>query len=314
MSDKQARSIGERLHLAWPLFAVTAGLTAAAIVIASLNAAQGVGEFQPIDAVWGASWLSFPAIGALIASRRPRNPVGWLADSMGLPIATLLFAGEYGTYASIVRPELPGDSFFIWLSQWPFFISGAIAVFIFLLFPSGSLPSRRWRLVGWIAALASAFGAAAASVGRVTDESIKGILQNPLLIPSLADLTENVQQWSGTVILLCVLAAVFSSFIRARRASSDERRQLKWFYSGLVFLVLSFVVIFVIEAAFALTPYVLTTILFALGVMAPPTGMAIAILRYRLYDIDVVINKTFVYFTLAAFITLIYVGVVVGIG
>ena len=297
----------------WVLFGSTVLIMGGSIWLGLKNKSAGVGQLSPVDILWGTSWLALPAVGALIASRRPGNKVGWLACVFGLPIAVLLFAGEYSLYALISSPgSLPGGRFMLWLAQWPFPVSGGIAVFLFLLFPDGTLPSRRWRPIGWIAVGATIAGVLAASFGRSTQPDMT--VENPLAIRSLAPLLETVQEVAGMIILALIAVSLLSTLLRFRRSRGESRQQVKWLLFGLVFMFLMFGVIYLLEEALHISSETITTILFVMGVLGPPTGIAVAVLKYRLYEIDVVINKTVVYGGLAGFITLVYVGVVVGIG
>ncbi|MEO7804341.1 MAG: sensor histidine kinase [Actinomycetota bacterium] len=297
----------------WIVFGSTVLVMGGAIWIGLNNKSSGVGQLNPVDILWATSWLALPAVGALIASRRPGNKIGWLACAFGLPIAVLLFANEYARYALISSPgSLPGGRFMFWLSQWPFFVSGGIAVFLFLLFPDGTLPSRRWRPIGWIAVGATIAGALAASFGRSTEVDMT--VENPLAIRSLAPLLETVQEGAGATLLALIAVSVLSTLLRFRRSRGESRQQVKWLLFGLVFMFMMFGFLFVIEEVLHTFSETIQTILFVLGVLGPPAGIAVAVLKYRLYEIDVIINKTVVYGALAAFITAVYVGVVVGIG
>lgn len=293
------------------IFLVAVALTAGAAVIGSISAQAGVGEFGPVDLLWASSWFGLSAVGALVASRRPENRVGWLACLFALPISLLLFADEYARYALVTRPgSLPLGLLMHWIAQWPFFVAGALGVFVLLLFPDGRLPSPRWRFVTWATVAAAALGVFGAAFGPVGDFPV----ENPLLIRGWGGLLERAQGISGHVLIGAVATSFSLTIVRLRRARGEQRQQLKWFFYGFFLMLAFWSSMAVLEELLGRIPEPFDTLLLVAGVLALPVGIAVAILRYRLYDIDVVINKTLVYGALAAFITAVYVGVVVGIG
>jgi signal transduction histidine kinase len=301
--------------LPWILLLGTVSLMGAAVYLAFLNRSSGVDEFRLIDFIWGSGWLAFPVVGTVIALRHPENPVGWLASLFALPIALMLFADEYATYATAVSSgDLPFGYFMLWLAQWPFFVAVALIILMFLLFPDGKLPSRRWRFFPYVLVAVAAIGAAASAVGTNTNE--RAVAENPLFIPEMESISEGLQIFAGNALGVLMVVAVASIFIRFLKAPAEERKQVKWFLYGLGILLGLLLMLFILESVSGAggVPEPFDTLLFVAAVVAPPIGMAIAILRYRLYDIDLVINKTLVYGALAAFITALYVGVVVGIG
>lgn len=301
-----------RRGLPWAIFLAGVGLTAGAAVMATLNARAGVGEFSLIDLLWASSWFGLSAVGALVASRRPENRVGWLACTFALPISLLLFANEYARYAVVTRPgSLPGGKFMFWMSQWPFFVAGAIGVFVVLLFPDGRLPSKRWRVVAWLTPAAAAIGVVGAMFGSAGSHEI---IKNPLMIPGLEALFEKAQVASGNLLVGGIVLSFFSAIPRLLHARGEERQQMKLFFYGFGLMLAIFLAGFFLESVLGRIPEPFDTLLFVAAVLSLPAGIAVAILRYRLYEIDVVINKTVVFGALAAFITAVYVGVVVGIG
>lgn len=301
-----------RSWIPWALFLASVGLVVGAAFIATLNEKAGVGEFQVFDLFWASSWLGLSVVGALVASRRPDNKVGWLACAFSLPISFLLFANEYGRYTLAARPgSLPGGAVLYWMSQWPFFVAGAIGVFVVLLFPDGRLPSPRWRVVAWIILLGTAIGIFGAAFAPYDDSAS---IENPLLIRGWERFLEGAQELSGTVLAAALVLSFIAAIFRLRRARGEERQQMKWFFYGFALMLGIWLVLFVLENVLGKVPEPLDTLLFGASVLALPAGIAVAILRFRLYEIDVVINKTVVYGALAGFIGAVYVGVVVGIG
>jgi hypothetical protein len=238
--------------------------------------------------------LTLAVVGALVASRHPGNPIGWMLCALGLWVAAAELGEAYGYHG------LPGGVAGEWLISWSWVVEILAWTLLVLLFPDGRLPGRRWRLAIWTAVAGAilVFAGQAFSVD-ISEGFSSG--RNPLGVDSpLIDLAWPV----GTVLLVAALvAAVVSSVRRFRRAHGVEREQLKWFaYSGVVLAVC-----LILAAAFwyqstlvqALSAFALNGMLLAVGA---------AILRYRLYDIDVVINRTLVYGVLTATLAAAYIG------
>jgi signal transduction histidine kinase len=250
---------------------------------------------------------AFATVGALLVWKRPANPIGWLLSASGLSYALAT--------TGLVLLQFPeARAWGNWLG-WMFFAGAGFAVFVLLLFPTGSLPSRRWRPVAWAAGI----GAATWALGNAfAPISLASSSPNPIGMAGPAGRIFDVLARAGLVLVAATgLAAIVSLVLRYRRARAVEREQVKWLvYAGGLIVV----------AALAVTPIekvlgsgsnaannlenAVSTGAFALV----PIAIGIAIFRYHLYDIDVVINKTLVYGALAVFITGVYVAIVVGIG
>jgi signal transduction histidine kinase len=308
-----------RALLAWSLFGVCALVIAPTLILGLLS--RNTAGTQ--DA-WGGGgalvlWLgalTFPAVGALLVSRRAGGAIGWICVAVGLAIAAIGLADEWAKYALLTDPgSLPGGRHAGWFSSWswPIFV-GLIGVFLVLLFPDGAPPSPRWRPVAWVAgvAIAAACIGGALAPGRLEDASVP--MQNPLGVEGI-DPVLAVLGWGGVLLIFpCVLAAVASMVVRFRRSRGVERQQLKWFATATFFTGSLFVITGVLTP---LLPSPVDGILQGASVAAwvtIPIAAGIAILKYRLYDLDVVLNKTVVFGALAVFITAVYVGIVVGIG
>jgi signal transduction histidine kinase len=251
--------------------------------------------------------LAFAGVGAVVASRRPANPIGWLFLAEGLAFALAVAGSTYARYAMSSGQGRVTAGWAAWLGAIPgelFFLFPLVL----LVFPDGRLPSRRWRVIAWlITAAEGLLLLAAVSSGAAMHAQGGGNhgLPSPVrLIPgSLANPLVSFLQTA--LIPLTVLAAA-GCVTRYRRSPADERQQIKWFaYAGFItaagLLVLGLAVNNPIGAFIAAGPFV-------------PVAAGIAIMRYRLYDIDVVISKTIVYGSLAVFITAVYVTIVAGIG
>jgi signal transduction histidine kinase len=254
---------------------------------------------------WGAQAVTaivFPAVGALIVSRHPRNTLGWLFCLMGLSSGLSGLALEYAVHALVVRPDsLPGATTAAWLDTWvgmPGFVSFAL---IPLLFPDGRSPSRRWQPIVWIAA-------GAIVVGMVSFALVPGPLEgyssvdNPFGIEEAKGILELVLSVGALVIVVTLFAGLASLLVRYRRSRGAERQQLKWFTYAVAMVPLALL-------GNNLFPD-LSWLIGGVGVACIPVAIGIAVLKYRLYDIDLVINRTLVYGTLTACVVGVYVLVV----
>jgi len=307
--------------LAWSLCAAALALAIAAGVLSAGYAGTDWGAILPPGAVpsgehlvlslLDVAWLTaFSVVGALVASHRPRNPIGWMLGAIPLTLGSI-FSGEAVYFdaarASGGEPGMPAD-LCLWLANWAW-VPPVILVLVFLplLFPTGRPPSPRWRIVGWAAVASGVLLAASEAFAPGPLENYDWV-DNPVGASWMPG-------WAGGVgfalWLLTALAAVVSVVVRFRRSHGAEREQLKWFAAAAALLVVAFVL------AFTLTPVVgddagWSFIAFALfGVAA---AVAIAILRHRLYDIDVVINRALVYGALTATLGATYLGLVLLIG
>jgi signal transduction histidine kinase len=252
---------------------------------------------------------SFSVLGALIAAHRPSNPIGWLFCGVGLSFGLAALSTEWATSAFVERPGmLPFGGFMSWLGTFTW-SPGILVLFTFLilLFPDGHLPSRRWRPVAWLSGVALFLVVVPIAV---TGWAVRGpLLVNlsesaPASAPTSFKIGYNLQVAGVLLMFVLGLAAAASLVVRLRRARGDERQQLRWI---------------AFAAAIGIACVILTSPLFHLpsalgpvGIPLIPAAAAIAIMKYRLYDIDVVIRKTVVLGTIAVFITSVYMALVVG--
>ena len=242
----------------------------------------------------GLAFLSFPAMGALIASRRPANAIGWLLLGIGLIAALLVASMGYAVYGLVTNEQgAPGATIAAWFVAWLWFpLITIIPTFLPLLFPTGSPPSPRWRPVAWFSGAVLAIVSLPAMLeGRLAEGDYN--VPNPIGIPSLGDTEEQLFTFMGPVLLVLVGLSLASLIFRYRRGSLQERQQLKW----IALAVAVFLVLTILEDGFQLRVPVL---IFPLTLMAIPVSMAIAVLRYRLYDIDRIISRTVAYGVLTA--------------
>ena len=294
--------------IAWPALAFF-------VVVAPVGwllVAQRGGDVTE-DAVFGATFLAMAAIGALVATRRPENPIGWLLLFSGSVIAVAFITSAYAAYGYEVDNTLPLLRWAAWLSswQWPLAV-GMLLTFLFLLFPDGRLPSRRWRLVAW--ASGGAIVVVCLSIA-LTPGRLEGTpADNPIGIPGTFELLDAAAGIAFFALAGLAVASVISLLVRFRRAAGDERKQIAWFLFAGALLVVSILLDTVMEAFGIVRIPWFVTILDVLAFVSIPAAVAIAILKYRLYDIDTVIRKSVVIGLLAAFITVVYLGIVVGVG
>jgi class 3 adenylate cyclase len=302
-------------RLAWGLWAATMALSISGFVLLLLTLDV------PVSSVYGARGMSvlvaipFATMAAFLASRRPDNPIGWLFAAAGLSLGLVAFGEGYATYSFAEhQAALPLSDPIAWAQNWLWVALIAFGlVYPFLLFPEGKLPSRRWRLLAWAApAVMLAFGMAVAlEPGQL--QSVADGYMNPYTIRrgTLASALEVL----GPPFLLVILLPVVAFALRFRRSTGDQHEQMKWLLFAGTLTAISLAANMVVTiagvggAAFQVVA-VLTQI--CIGGIAIAAG--VAVLRYRLYDIDVVINRAVVFGLVAGFITLAYVGIVVGVG
>jgi hypothetical protein len=267
-------------RLAWALTAGYALAAMAAVVLATRNG-TGLDSIIFLLAISG-----FAVVGGLLSARRPRNPIGWLMLSAALAGAVGNLAHQLAVFSFVTAPgSLPFDQFIAWLWLWlsDYFVMPL--VFVVFLFPSGRLPSPAWRPVTWgvgvfftMVLLIFAFGTPGYSdYPQIT---------NPYAVPALFPVAEALN--AAFIIYIFILGLAVASLIaRYRKASPTQKQQLKWIVLAGIVMVVSLLV------SLMNTPVTDFGWLFA--VLALPSAIAIAILRHRLYDIDLLINRAIVY-------------------
>jgi hypothetical protein len=288
---------------AWTLWAVATMLVLAGVVIYLLDVSVTtedrdrlpLGGLPPVvAAVFGLATL-----GALVAVRLPGNPIGWLLTGQGVLLAAAFFASGYADYALLADPgALPGGQWAVWFLSWSFLlplVSGP--TLLFLLFPTGRAQSHGWRWVVWVAVAAA--GVAVAGLAFQPGElDYEPPVANPLGAGAFEGVVSAAATAGQVVALLTLLAAALGMVARLRRARGVERVQLKWFAYAAAIVAIAFPM-----AAVGTTEGPLADVLWGfalLSFMGIPAAAGIAILRYRLYDIDLVIRRTLVYAALTA--------------
>jgi len=317
-------------RLAWSGWALIVVLAVALVVLGTLNRSiwtSGLGaklKDRPSTGDYTLFWLiagggvGYATLGVLIASRRG-NAIGWTLSAFSFGMVWLFVCGEYALrgVAGAAGP-LPGATVVAAvgpLGGWGIASLGLL----FLLFPTGRLPSARWRPVAWLIAggavlYSIGFGLRPGPLnGNWNDLGIR--IQNPIGIKPLKGVLAVVFVLGVGSALFGSMAAVVALVRRFRRSAGEERQQIKWlaFVAGAALVVYLFPFRW-IGGDNSAASNIGFSVFFLILVVGVPAAVAIAIFKYRLYDIDVVINKTVVFSALAAFITAVYVGIVVGIG
>ena len=323
---EQGREVGETntrtaAWLAWSLGALSLVMFVATVVLYFATrsvqppSSWGTGGLSVV-LIFLLPFLAFPMVGALIASRRPENPIGWICLAAGIFWMLANLSSGYGTYGLLVaRPgSVPFPAAIGSLGEWMWAPAvGLLGIYLILLFPDGRLPSRRWRPLAWFsgAVIVSVSLAAALRPGRLPD---LGGVRNPFGLeqyPWIADVTQAVP----LLLPLCLLASALSLVLRFLRSGGEEREQIKWLAFAASILGLgfsSFVIPGIISplatsGADPLWENLLEDTV-TLSFAGLPVAVGIAILRYRLYEIDIVINRTLVYGSLTAMLAAVYFG------
>jgi hypothetical protein len=270
------------------------------------------------DTVSFVLFLAFPIVGAVVASRRPRNPIGWILLADGLLWMILAVTDSYSVYGvarsgSVPYPVAIGAIG----NQWLWILTvGLIGIYLLLLFPDGKLPSRRWRPLAIFSAVVILLSSVAEGLSPGPLEN-QGMIRNPFGVETLPWLVD-----ASYVLLpllpLCILASAISMVLRYRRSGGEVRQQIKWVafvasFSGTTYLIAMLSQLAVLaesEGGLPLFPW-WAEVLFSvavLGFAGVPVAIGFAVMRYRLYDIDIIINRTLVYGSLTAMLVAIYFG------
>src|SRR5215204_3586806 len=255
--------------------------------------------------------VAFAIVAALIVSRQPRNTLGWV---LMVPVGLYVVGGPIVSHIERIAPSSPEPTVPIllmaWFNTWNWLLLIFPLLLIPLLFPNGQPPTPRWRSVGVAAiAWASLFVLIAALARQINAGTTPNmVFDNPIGVLGKGTVERLVGVWIVGLLVLAVACAV-ALFVRYRRANETEREQIKWLlYASAVFLLV-YVGSFVsgLGGTSSLGGYI-WGVFFGLSVITLPAAIGIAILRYRLYDIDLVINRTLVYGLLTAILALVYLG------
>jgi hypothetical protein len=299
--------------LAWSLCVFSLVLTALGLLFLALNRSHPsvpIFEFAFQSTIIVASCST---VGVLIASHRPIHPIGWLFGVAGLIGGVHLLCGEYAIYALLVEDgALPGGRVSAWIVGWLWVPLNQLMVFVVLLFPDGKLPSPRWRPFGWLNGVMAVVGSVAAASLPGPSPWIAAV-DNPFGVEGLKDIY-NLLDGALETLSYGVLGvpAVVSLYFRFRGAGQVERQQIKWFaYAGAVLLSGSILLYAGPDSLNGMWIRKVGFALWVIGFVCVPVTIGIAIFKYRLYEIDLLINRTLVYGSLTAtLVALYFVGIV----
>jgi hypothetical protein len=290
-------------RLAWGLFALYAALQAAIVGLV-------VGYDTQWDQLIGLALLGYASIGTLVAARFPRNAVGWVLLGVALAFGAQTLGEVY-----VALPSAPAREYVGWAGTWSWFVWMLLtAVVLPLVFPDGRVLTRRWRGVLWLAAVAFVLSAGGEAL-RPGDLDLSVKVDNPFGVRGAAGELAAASRGVGSALIVAAFVLAIASLgIRFRRSSGSERQQLKWFaLVGLITMVALLISFAAVAAPGGWRDVVGAvgwfTFLFA-ALIATPVATGIAILRHRLYDIDLVINRTLVYGSLTAALVGAYLGIV----
>jgi hypothetical protein len=313
-----------RKHAAWSLTIVTVALLAAMLVLAALNTRRTGVSRLGLDAALSAAVLLYAASGRLIASRRPENAIGWLLASIGLALTISLVAEQYAVYGLATAPgAVPAPKAVGCVAAAAASVTVVLLFFVVLLFPDGHLPSPRWRPVLWaMIVVFIGWGSQEFQAGTTVSGGITGALDavdaeypNPVsFLPR--------HGWYSDLLLaifvlgvLTAIAVVASVFARRRRATPERRQQLRWLgYVGALTIVWILSIGLANGLAKGAAGSGLGTALWSLTVLTPVVGIplacVVAVLRYRLYDLDRIISRTVAYAVVTGLLIGVYAGLV----
>jgi hypothetical protein len=286
-------------RLGWSLFALVALIAAAGATLAGLRGGSATTIAELVTAA------GMAAIGALIASSRPSNPIGWIFCAAGVMLVLQGFGQEYATRASVDPGSLPAGEGLGWVAEWVWVPAlGAMLVFVFLLFPDGRLPSPRWRPVALLGAAATVLFLVEVALRPGSLENTPAY-DNPFGVDALGEAIRLAEYPTLAAFGLAVVASIVSLPLRLRHARGEQRQQLKWFAYGAAVAGIS---VLIGGPLWDTVPAL--RVLVPAGLMTLTLAVVIGILKHRLYDIDVVINRTLVYGALTATLAACYIGLV----
>jgi hypothetical protein len=275
--------------LALALFALSLGMVAFALASLVVPGAEALPSRPTILTVLVVTCvlLSYPLVGTLVVIRRPDNPIGWLFVVLGLGFIAGYFSTEYIGRAQISGWPLPGAVLVGWVGNWSFVVDMGIAfAWIPLLFPTGHLPGPRWRIVAWALVITMTLGVASIALRPgPLDATNFGDVENPFGVPALASILSMIDAIYFPAIAILGVICVGSLFVRFRVSSAVERQQIKW----LMLATASFIVALGAALATQGEALFLLALVAAAGI---PVSAGIAILRYRLWDIDRVVSRS----------------------
>jgi hypothetical protein len=304
--------------LAWSMWTLSLPFVAFAGVLGFLSASGRIVLDSGFIVLLPLVALTFTTVGAAVASRRPENPIGWIFCAGGLIFSVTVSAANYADYAlqATSTGSLPGVPYAAWIASWaPIPTLLLVATMLFLLFPDGKLSSREWGLVAWTAVVASGMVALGDALGRETAGTDLGSIANPVAVGGAVDnIVDTLGSFALVLLLLCFLASIAAPFVRLSQARGQERQQIKWFAYAAALMGTGPLMMLLLGGGYSALSELMWDLGWLVGILGfafLPVATAIAILKYRLYDIDRIINRTLVYGSLTAALALIYFSAVV---
>lgn len=298
-----------------------AGWTASLVLAVGAIVFYGLSPSAEPSSEWGSrelqvglalAFLAYATVGALVASRRPENRVGWLLLVAALGFEIQGIAMGYAAYALVAEPgALPGGEIAAWLAWW-IWVPGLTltTTLLFLLFPDGRLLSRRWLAVAVLAAVLGTLGTVSSALETGPVDLLQAVdVENPFGV----DGADDVATVTGWLLLLLAACSAISLVLRYRHLRGEERLQLKWFVAAAVLLAATVI------GVFLSTDYASTTVNSAMGwafvvaLAAVPIAIGVAVFKHRLYEIDLIIRQTLVYGVLSALLAGLYFGIVLAL-
>ena len=289
-------------RLAWSVCLLSLALSACALALAVLNGTDVYAVSFPLGLTASA------LVGGLVASQRPENPIGWFFLGGAVCFAFVALAGGYATYGLLTAPgALPGARAMTWLLSW-LWVPGVMLLLFFvpLYFPDGRLVSPRWR---WLVRVALVFSVSAAFTSALNPgEMQESGFVNPLGVETLSPILDLFEMFVFALYFPLLFAAAASLTVRFRRSGSVQRQQIKWLALAALVIPVWFLTNSPVEAL-STSLFAVMDALFVFALI--PLAAGVAILRYRLYDVDVIINRTLVYGSLTAALVALYFGGIV---
>jgi hypothetical protein len=312
----------------WLAIVAQFGLILISLVLAAWSLSPGTSLAEGLAGpfAFGIVTLAFPTVGAICLLRRPSQPVGWLLSVVALGWALANAATGYAQYSLGASPAtLPAIEWALWLSgnSWTIVVSQGVLLMLLLLFPSGSFISSRWRPAGWLVVGWTAVSAlAVAFAGGALDDILGLGIANPAAAPEpVGAVLRALAGWLPYFSVVLFAIGAIALAVRFRRSRGVERQQLKWIAVAAPVVVVTLAATFGGLALLSGQPTSLgaagesggllaVVVVATLSPVLLPVAIGIAILRHRLYDIDLLINRTLVYGALTAFLAAAYVGAI----
>ena len=265
-----------------------------------------------VGMMWLSSFVGFPAVGAVIVWKLPRNALGWMLAGIGASIGLLALAGEYAKHALLTDGDLPGGEVAAWVSTWIAEVAIVLILLLLIFFPRGRPRNKFWQVVTRVVVGAGALLAVLYAIRPGKLDSSPALV-NPLGIEGTRQVLDLLIAILANLLVLIMLAAIVDKVIMFRMSRGDERQQIKWFaLSALMFPIL-FALSLMWEVVFGrnrigdVDPVVIA---FLLGFNGMAVAIGVAVFKYRLYDVGTVVNRTLVYGSLTAILGAAYVGLV----